>query len=169
MKKFWDWYERTYALNVSIAAFLFALQLVHLYWLTAHVVAGRLFGASFFDPGELIQWIIILVDYTEIPAILATSLVYINDLRKKFSWKAVWFLIFLNSQWIHIFWITDEFVLEHLGAHTAIVLPVWLAWAAIFIDYLELPVIFDTLKKAFAALRRHQFGKFLKEDFREID
>jgi hypothetical protein len=39
---FWAWYERHYALNVAIALGLFAVQLVHLYWLTTNVVALRL-------------------------------------------------------------------------------------------------------------------------------
>jgi hypothetical protein len=148
LKKFWAWYERHYLLNVSIAAGLFAIQLIHLYWLTADVVSVRLFGQSFFELNKIWETIMVLVDYTEIPAIIGTSLVYINSLRKNLNWKPALFLFFINSQWLHIFWITDEFVVEKLtGAGAGTILPTWLAWVAILIDYLELPVIYDTIRR----------------------
>src|SRR5918997_1454508 len=124
------------------------LQLVHLYWLSAHVVALRLTDDSFFSPSGVLYYAILIIDYTEVPALLSVSLVYINELRKGWSWKPLLFLLFLNSQWLHIFWITDEFVTaEFNGEAAASSLPAWLAWVAILIDYLELPVIYDTLKK----------------------
>lgn len=145
--RFWGWYEKHLALNTSIAAFLFFLQIIHLIWLSLHVVSFKLFGQILWEPGVYWQNIIILVDYTEIPALLSTSLVYINEFRKGRRVKSALYLIFLNSQFLHIFWITDEFVLEqiHQGIY---VLPGWLVWIAIFIDYLELPVMFETIKKA---------------------
>ena len=168
MRAFWDWYNRHYAVNISITAFLFLLQIIHLFWLTTHVVALKIFGEAYFTPGAFAQWLIILVDYTEIPALIATSLVYINDLRTGASSVKAWlYLVMLNSQWLHIFWITDEFVLERFSPAAMIALPLWLAWLAIGIDYLELPVIFDTLKRAVIALRARRLGQFLKEDFRE--
>jgi len=154
LDKFWIWYERHYTINVTVAAILFALQLFHLYWLTTHVVIHRIFGISLWDPTTLLQNILILVDYTEIPALLTTSLVYIHSLRNKFNWKSIWFLFFLNSQWLHIFWITDEFVIEQFTGNSAVILPFWLTWIAIMIDYLELPVIFETLRKAFNTLKK---------------
>lgn len=153
--KFWRWYEKHLAFYTALAAGLFALQLIHLYWLTTHVVIDRLFGFDLFSPLPFWQLIIIMVDYTEIPALLTTSLVYINILRKSgFKLKEVLYIIFLNVQFLHIFWITDEFVLEAFtgfGGHT--IFPAWLAWIAIAIDYLELPVIFETVKKALLSLR----------------
>lgn len=148
MNRFWKWYERNHTLNLGIAAGLFSLQLVHLFWLTTNVVFDRAFGFSLFVPGPFYESVIILVDYTEIPALLTVSLVYVNELRKKFNYKSVAYLFFLNSQWIHILWITDEFVIERFGAtdHSSL-LPVWLAWVAILIDYLEMPVIYDTLRE----------------------
>lgn len=148
ISKFWKWYERHLVLNTGIAAGLFLLQLVHLYWLTTNVVAFKLLGISFWELTGIWQVLIVLVDYTEIPALISVSLIYINELRKKFNLKSILFLLFLNSQWLHLFWITDEFVVESFavtGGGT--ILPIWLAWVAIMIDYLELPVIFDTLKK----------------------
>lgn len=152
--KFWSWYEKHYTINITVAAILFTLQIVHLYWLTTHVVIHELFGFSLWNPTTLLQNILILVDYTEIPAIITTSLVYINDLRKKFNFKPLLYLIFLDIQLLHIFWITDEFILEQFTQRAETILPIWLAWVAIMIDYLELPVIFETIKKAFDAVNK---------------
>ena len=153
LKQFLNWYERHYTLNVGLASFLFVWQLIHLYWLTTHVVFYRLFGVSLFNPENLGQTLIIIADYAEIPALISTSFVYIFGLASKFSWKNITFLILLNSQWIHLFWITDEFVIKQFSS-TATVLPIWMAWVAILIDYLELPVIYDTIKKFFGSLRK---------------
>jgi hypothetical protein len=162
--KFWKWYDSHTTFNIGVASGLFTIQLIHLYWLTTTVVFLKIFGKSLFSPSPFFELVITLVDYTEIPAIFTTSLLYINELRKKFNSKSLWFLIFINSQWLHIFWITDEFVLEHFTNHTGpSVMPVWLAWIAILIDYLELPVIFDTLKKFFASLKKEGFTSALEE------
>ena len=73
--------------------------------------------------------------------------------------------IFLNSQWLHIFWITDEFVVnEFTGNAAESSLPAWAAWLAILIDYLELPVIYDTMKKLAVAVRERRIEQFLKEN-----
>lgn len=143
---FWTWYEKHYRLNVTIATGLFVMQLVHLYWLATDVIAFRLLGESFFSPSPFWTYALVAVDYTEIPAILSTSLLYINDLRhgKK---RSIAYLIFINSQWLHLFWITDEFVIEQFRGGGGTILPVWLAWVAIMIDYLELPVIVDTVRR----------------------
>jgi len=154
LSSFFSWYGRNYTLNLGIAAFLFIWQLVHLYWLTTDVVFLKLFGVSFLDVKGLWEYVLIVVDYTEIPALISTSFIYIFGLAKKFSWKNILFLIFINSQWLHLFWITDEFVIQQFTDASAAILPVWLAWLAIFIDYLELPVIYDTLKKFFGSLRK---------------
>ncbi len=165
---FWAWYERHYALNVAIALGLFVVQLVHLYWLTTNVVALRLFGESWFTPSDVVEYVILLVDYTEIPALVSVSLIYVNDLRKQgMTLQPVLFLLFLNSQWLHIFWITDEFVVnEFAGREAQTSLPAWLAWVAILIDYLELPVIWDTVRRFVAATRERRIGEALAE-FRE--
>lgn len=160
-KKFWQWYQSHLTLNTGVAAGLFILQLIHLYWLTTDVVFLKIFGQSFFNPIPLWETIIILVDYTEIPALITTSLVYINELRTRgYHLKSVLYLIFLNSQFLHIFWITDEFVQARLtGATETTILPLWLAYIAIAIDYLELPVIFETIKKFFDELQKGNIKK----------
>lgn len=155
--RFWQWYEQHYVLNTGIAAGLFVIQLVHLYWLTADVAMLRLVGQSYFDLEGIWRIIITVVDYTEIPAIISVSLVYINQLRKQFGWQPVLYLLLLNSQWLHIFWITDEFVVSAFtGGPEGTVLPVWLAWVAILIDYLELPVMYDTVKSFIVALKERR-------------
>lgn len=164
-QRFFAWYERHYTINVTVAAGLFLLQLVHLYWLSADVVARRLTGVSYWELDDLFRYMILIVDYTEIPSLLSVSLIYINELRKGFNWRSLLFLLFLNSQWLHIFWITDEFVVgEFAGAAGASGLPAWLAWVAILIDYLELPVIVDTLRKFAAAVRGQRVREFLVEE-----
>lgn len=146
--RFWSWYERHYVVNVTFAAGLFTLQLVHLTWLSLHVVALRLFGESYFPVSDLFQILLVAVDYTEIPALITTSILYIADLRRGDRLRPIAFLLFLNSQWLHIFWITDEFVLEHFATlKDGVFFPHWLVWMAIAIDYLEIPVIVDTTVK----------------------
>jgi hypothetical protein len=165
--KFWKWYNRHLLLNTSIAAFLFLLQLVHLYWLATHVIALKLLGYSLFSPNPFWQTVIILVDYTEIPALIATSLVYINEYKQKKNFKSILYLLFLNIQLVHIFWITDEFVLDEFSGGSAYVnIPGWLAWIAILIDYLEVPVIIETFKKLYDALSKKDLEK-IKEALEE--
>lgn len=153
-RAFWSWYERHYLINLGLATGLFLLQVVHLAWLTTDVVASRLVGQSFFDPEGPLRWAILLIDYTEIPALVGVSLVYLNQLRDRFSWRSVLFLAFLNSQWLHIVWITDEFVVASFGGASLVGIPTWLAWVAIAIDYLELPVMVDTVRMLVSTLRR---------------
>ena len=153
--RFWAWYERHYVVNVIFAASLFTLQLVHLYWLTTDIVFLRLFDRSFFSPTPFWEYLIIAVDFAEIPAIIITSIFYVHEWRKEERLRSLAYLFFINSQWLHIFWITDEFIVSLFReVQLATILPLWLAWVAIFIDYLELPVIVDTIRKASFSLRR---------------
>ena len=150
INQFWSWYEDNLRLNIGVATGIFVWQLVHLFWLTADVVFERLFSFVLLNLSEFWEYFIITVDYTEIPALITVSLIHINELRAgRDTKKSVIFLILLNSQWLHLFWITDEFVLAHFrGEH--IIFPLWLVWTAISIDYLELPVIYDTIRKFFS-------------------
>jgi len=166
IRDFWGWYERHYILNIGIAAGLFLLQLVHLVWLTGQPLADMVTGSPLFDIGAPLRWVIVLVDYTELPALVSVSLLYVNDLRKDgAALKPILYLVFLNSQWLHIFWITDEFVVA-AGDGESTSLPAWLASVALLIDYLELPVIYDTVKRLFVATREHRVGAFLHDDLR---
>ena len=153
-QRFWSWYERHYKLTVGITNVLFIWQLIHLYWLTTDVVMHRILGRSFFHPTGIWEVILVVVDYTEIPALISASILYIHEYQKKKSAKSILALLALNSQWLHLFWITDEVVVNLLTAKGAFIgLPVWLAWVAILIDYLEVPVIFDTMRKFLASFR----------------
>ena len=157
LDRFWGWYERHYGLNVSIAAALLALQLIHLVWLTFEPLWARVLGDPLFVVERPWSWPLLLVDYTEIPALVSVTLVYLYEIRKDGPrWKPIAYLVFLNSQWLHIFWITDEFVVDSGGRATS--LPAWLAYVAILIDYLELPVIYDTFAKGGSALRERREG-----------
>ena len=155
LKSIWQKYQQRYSLYSGITTGIFLLQIVHLYWLTTHVVTYRLFGTHFFSPNEFWQFVIIIVDYLEIPAIISTSVLYLYSLGQKFNKKDLILLLLLNTQWLHIFWISDEFVESlFLGGEVATILPFWLAWVAIFIDYLELPVMYDTTRKFVLSLKR---------------
>ena len=143
--KFWRWYKENLHFNRTLVAILFGWQLLHLFWLTTHVVAGRILGYPLFSPDDVYQYLLILADYAEIPALISGTLLYLHFSKERSSKKNIIFLVLINSQWLHLFWITDEFVVERFrDGDTSF--PVWLAWVAILIDYLELPVIFDTIK-----------------------
>ncbi len=158
---FFRWYDRHYLLNVSIAAVLFLLQLLHLFWLGADVIALRLFHHSFFPLTSFWLDVIILVDYTEIPALVSTALLYAHDLKKNgYNFKSALFIVLLASQILHMFWITDTFVVQTFAGRNAMIgIPEWLAWVAILIDYLEVPVIIDTIKKVLEALEKKDLKK----------
>jgi hypothetical protein len=66
---------------------------------------------------------------------------------------------------VHIFWITDEFVVQTFkgGGDPIVAIPAWLAWVAIMIDYLELPVIFETFKKMLDLLKEKPSLKKVKD------
>jgi hypothetical protein len=155
--RFWAWYERHYTLNVTVAATLFLLQVAHLVWLTGQVVVARLTGEALFTLAGTLRWPLVLVDYTEVPALLGVSLVYLNELRRRWDWRPVAMLVLLNSQWLHIFWITDEVVASSFEESSSSALPRWLAWVAILIDYLEVPVMVDTAWRAIEVVRREGF------------
>jgi len=143
LQKFWSWYERSYATQLRVAAFIFSLQIIHLVWLSWDVVLHRLFETpAILGEISLFQFLLAVVDYLEIPTIVSISLVYINALRKNFRVKELLYLALINSQLLHILWITDEFV---IGG--GLELSPLLAWTAIAIDYLEIPVIIDTLRR----------------------
>ncbi|OGI95381.1 hypothetical protein A2917_02345 [Candidatus Nomurabacteria bacterium RIFCSPLOWO2_01_FULL_42_17] len=158
LKKFWQWYDRNYKVIAPITAILFLLQIVHLYWMTTNVVFLRAFDHSFWNPGAFWNTVIALIDYTEIPAIISASIFYIHQYTlgqgaQSAKWRSILFLFLINSQWLHLFWITDEIIYAQFTGTAAIMIPAWLSWFAIVIDYLELPVMYDTIKKAIVALR----------------
>ncbi len=151
-KKIMDFYLRYQNINLKISFVLISLQLLHLYWLTTYVVLYRLTGIDYF--GELSDFILlfIVIDYIEIPALVSGIIYYLFTIiydkkEKEKRTKNTVLLILLASQSIHIFWITDDIVYTTFVGSELIYIPEYLAWIAILIDYLELPVIYDLLKR----------------------
>src|SRR3989344_8114717 len=100
--RFFEWYKRHEKFHTVFNSVLFSWQLVHLYWLTTAVALPQLIGRSFFNPSTFWEYLIIVVDYTEIPALISTSIFYIYRIKDKKPgrFKNIAFLLFLNSQWI---------------------------------------------------------------------
>jgi hypothetical protein len=117
----------------------------------------RVFNIDLFPDVGIWNMVVILVDYTEIPALIATSILYIMLLRKAFTPKSVLMLLLLNSQWLHLFWISDEFVISVFRGEGLVNFPAWLAYIAIFIDYLEVPVIIDLFKQTAVAIKERRY------------
>jgi hypothetical protein len=159
ISKFFAWYQRHYLLNLSVTTVLFLLQIFHLYWLFTDVILFKLTGESYFGLSQIWGVISTVIDYSEIPALISTNILYIHLIRQKFSYKYLWFLIALNIQWLHLFWITDEIVVDQFS--TAVQLLHWsnfVAWIAILIDYLELPVMYDTAKRLLKEIKKPKSG-----------
>ena len=147
LARFWRWYNKHYAFNVRFSTALFLLQIIHLVWLGAHVLAIELTGSSFFP--QSLSFLIALIDYTEIPAIIGVSLIYINEIVAGTATRKTYLLLaLLLSQVLHLFWITDEIVLATLTGAAPIAIPRALALVAIAIDYLEVPVMVDTIRRS---------------------
>lgn len=143
------WRERLRRWNFSIAAVLFPLQVIHLIWLTVDVVFPRLFGVpAVFEQMPLARLLLILVDYTEIPALISVSLVYVDSFRQTRRGRDLLYLGFLNIQWLHLFWITDTFIVATFAGSSPSALHPVVAWVAILIDYLEVPVMIELLRRA---------------------
>jgi hypothetical protein len=149
---FWTKYE---SLNLKITFILISLQILHLYWLTADVVLQRIAGESYLGLPRILLPLFIIVDYVEIPALVSGITFYLFSIfkRRSHSRKNVVFLLLLAIQVIHIFWITDEVVYESLLDNDLVIFPVYAAWTAILIDYLEIPVMVDLFYKTFKIKR----------------
>jgi len=165
LRSFWKWYQNHLLLNQVIVASLFVWQILHLYWLTMHVIANKLIGYPIFIPTEFYQLLLVIADYFEIPVLISGTLVYLHSLNEGNPKKNLIFLLLINSQWLHLFWITDEFVVEKFRESSSTILPVWIAWLAIFIDYLELPVIYDTFKKVIKKLLTPETDIQVRQEF----
>jgi hypothetical protein len=149
---FWTKYE---SLNLKITFILISLQILHLYWLTADVVLQRIAGESYLGLPRILLPLFIVVDYVEIPALVSGITFYLFSIFKRgpHSRKNVVFLLLLAIQVVHIFWITDEVVYESLLDNDLVIFPVYAAWTAILIDYLEIPVMVDLFYKTFKIKR----------------
>ncbi|MBX4205048.1 MAG: hypothetical protein KW788_02535 [Candidatus Doudnabacteria bacterium] len=155
LEAFWLWYKQHYLFALTITTFLFLLQLFHLYWLFTDVVLRKITGQSFFIFPPFWGALSTVLDYTEIPALISTSVIYIHQLRQGTGKKGWLYLFLLNIQWLHLFWITDQVVVERLGAHAYFHWAAIVAWIAILIDYGELPVMYDTARQTAAEWKKY--------------
>lgn len=149
-KKLINFYLQYQNLNLKISFLLISLQLLHLYWLTTDVVLYRITGTDYFVQASGFVLLFIIIDYIEIPALVSGITYYFFNLiynKKEKRIKNIIFLILLAIQSIHIFWITDDIVYSTFVGADLIEIPEYLVWIAILIDYLELPVIYDLLKR----------------------
>ncbi len=144
-----DWYDRHYLATLVITTAAFVLQIFHLYWLFTAVILKTLTGESYFVFPENLTIVYVIADYLEIPALISTTFLYIADLRKGPKTKAILYIFLLNTQWLHLFWITDSIVVQTLSADSVIAWNSAIAWVAILIDYLEVPVILEMLRKIY--------------------
>ncbi|MBI3261274.1 hypothetical protein HYZ64_02805 [Candidatus Berkelbacteria bacterium] len=152
LARFWRWYNKHYGFNVRLSTALFLLQIIHLVWLGTHAISLELTGRSLFP--QNLSFLIALVDYTEIPALIGVSLIYINEIVGGTATRKTYLLLaLLLSQVLHMFWITDEIVLVTLAGAAPIAIPRALAFVAIAIDYLEVPVMVDTARRSFKIKR----------------
>lgn len=155
IRKFLRWYDQYDDFNIVFTAFLFSIQIIHLIWLATNIVLPRLFNIAPLIVSDPFNIIVAVVDYTEIPALISTSLLYFRSFKRKANKKDLFYIFLLNFQWFHILWITDEVVLEIFNPPGFV--ENWninLAWIAILVDYLELPVIVETLKRAFKVMSK---------------
>ena len=149
-QRFWSWYQRHYLATLIITTAAFLLQIFHLYWLFTEVIMERLTGRSWFVFPQAGMVLYVLADYLEIPALVSASVLYLNDLRRGVKLKGLLFLLLLNSQWIHMLWITDDVVVRTFANTSLLSWGAAVAWVAILIDYLEVPVIVDTLRRVYS-------------------
>jgi hypothetical protein len=151
---FWHRYE---SLNLKISFILISLQLLHLYWLTTDVVLQRIYGRSFLFPKSLLPMFII-IDSIEVPALVSGITFYSLSIynHEKESRKNSLFLTMLAVQIVHIYWITDDVVAKTFFQSRFLNLPVYVAWIAILIDYLEIPVIADLFYKIIKAEKKRR-------------
>ena len=114
------------------------------------VVVPKLLGQELTGSSPGTTLLYALADYAEIPALVSATLLYGYHLRTRLQVRSLVYLVLVNSQWVHLLWLTDEVVVRTFTAQTLLVWPALAAWTAILIDYLELPVILDV----FVQLRR---------------
>lgn len=157
LQRFFDWYEKYTEHNVLIATALFFTQAAHLTWLALFVIAGRLTGQPLWTPSDAGETLLVVFDYFEIPALIASTILYASLIRKGEQVRKAWlYIIFINIQYLHIFWITDEFVVDAFSGEgdRATILPPMVAWVAIMIDYLEVPVMIDTARRSIKIINK---------------
>ena len=135
-KQIADLYESYNKVLLKFTTILISSQIIHLIWLTyVATIPYFLFQEIWYIPEN---FLFAAIDYLEIPALTLTSLYYFVNLSK----KNILLLTAIFLQFIHIAWITDTFILEN--AHDI----GFAIYIVILIDYSEIPVIIDFIKKS---------------------
>jgi hypothetical protein len=109
----------------------------------------KLTGQSWFSFPDDLNVVYVVADYLEVPALISTTILYVNTLRRDRTFKSVLYIILLNTQWLHILWITDSFVVQSFSLNGMFSWDASVAWIAILIDFLEVPVIIEMLKQIY--------------------
>lgn len=131
-----------YVLYVNLGFLLF--QMLHLTWLATNFLLPSFFGTppvSWFDTREASVFLS-LADYIEVP-VLIYNIVYIAivyRIHRIITKNHVTTLIIVMLQFIHIYWLTDEVILENAY-------PIYLTMIAVIIDYTELLWFRNTIKE----------------------
>jgi len=134
----------------KVTLILFLTQIVHLSWLGIFIlpVVIGLEIIPFDNP--ILTLLFGAVDYIEIPALVTGIVFYLSVAWKKdkdFN-RNMLMLILVVSQIFHILWITDEIIVETLYANNDVItFPIYMSLIAIGVDYLEIPVIIDLIKR----------------------
>ena len=126
---------------IKISFILMSLQIIHLVWLTCNVTLPMFNFHDFkFSQGSLL---FVSIDYLEIPSLIITSTSYLFIIfRESKKAKNILYFSMLVLQFVHILWITDEFIVNYLND-----IPIYLLVFVVFIDYSELFILFDLGKR----------------------
>lgn len=126
--------------NVGFLAF----QSIHLFWLATNYLLPTIFGTTpwtIFNERS-VEVILAIVDYLEIP-LLIFNVIYWGGLlfKRKLSKTYMISFVVVMLQFIHIFWLTDEVIMESGSAWGV------LAVFSIAIDYLEIQTMYVSIKR----------------------
>ena len=147
-------------IGLKITFVLLSLQIIHLYWLTTNVILPLLGYDSLNIPQQI--WpVFIVADFLEIPAIVSGVIFYVT-VKTGSCWRNMLMLSLLGIQVFHIFWITDDVVLMLINQSAMTTTwPIWLAWSAILVDFLEIPVIIDLGRRLIHPQHTRKVGYYL--------
>jgi hypothetical protein len=134
-------FEKLKTFLIKISFILMALQIIHLFWLTCNVTLPLFnFNDLKFSEGS---FLFVSIDYLEIPSLIITCTSYLFIIfRESHKPKNILYFGMLVLQFLHIFWITDEFIVNYLDD-----LPIYLLVFVVFIDYSELFILLDLGKR----------------------
>lgn len=133
-----NFYQRWERLGLKVTFILVSLQVIHLFWLTTFVILNMPELTLYIPP-----ILFVMIDYLELPAIFSGTIFYLLSLHLHKNKKDLLYVGLLLIQIIHIVWITDTFIYMAFNFNQMI----YLAWFAIAIDFLEVPVIWDLYKR----------------------